>query len=55
LAWPLLALRCGQPEAALAAAKQAAVAASASLAIQRQALVLQAQQLELQVCIIYTS
>lgn len=53
LAWPVLALRCGWPEAALAAAQQAAAAKPASAPVQRQALVVQAQQLTLQVRIFH--
>jgi hypothetical protein len=49
LDWPALALRCGRPEAALAAAGRAAAAMPRSAALHQQLLVLQAQQCTMQV------
>ena len=49
LDWPMLALRCGRPEAALAAAQRAAAAMPQAPALQQQLLVLQAQHCTMQV------
>ena len=49
LDWPALALRCGRPEAAVAAAQRAAAALPQVPALQQQLLVLQAQRCTMQV------
>lgn len=49
LSWPALALRCGRPEVALAAAQRAAAAMPQSPRLQQQLLVLQAQHCVMQV------
>jgi hypothetical protein len=49
LDWPALALRCGRPVVAVAAAQRAAAAMSQVPALQQQLLVLQAQRCTMQV------
>lgn len=49
LDWPVLALRCGRPEAAVAAAQRAAAAMPQAPALQQQLLLLQAQRCTMQV------